>query len=274
MEQVKLTYVMLLWEYYRTSVGAEDRNPEYQHAMRQHLNFIIHGFESGDLEIVDLDEVTFEDFKAFLKNYSFRGDPNYRMPLYYHPRDGSPNYRDIFSREDPQRPDYSSFVGKLANVLAQVQKDGKLPQMSQNRQIAHLEFLIYELTHPGLLQSWFVKLNLLSDVEIKARFLTLQSKIDALFPLLTQLEQSGVKVFIAPEQVKIFDFWFDFLKFVESSRSLRQISKRLQDKYELLPKQVEALDEILLRKKLFKGDKVPLRIREDFVQKVHSVLEL
>lgn len=69
MKQVKLTYEMLCWERSFSLIGNNHQEADFRKTLRRHLDPILKGLEEKSIEIIDLDEITLQDFNYFLKNY-------------------------------------------------------------------------------------------------------------------------------------------------------------------------------------------------------------
>lgn len=284
MEQIKLTYEMLLWErWIVNSGGADFRHTELRDALTQSLSHLIKGLEAKTIEILDLDEITFEDFKAFLKNYPVRTSIDYRTALYYHPRDLVPNYRKLFfywrpgsSKEFQQsvlEPKYSKLLGTLAALFAQIKRDDLLPQMSQNRKIAHLEFLIYDLTFPGLFANWGQTWEARSEEEIQSTLLDIEAKLVSAIPLLNALQEAGIKVKIHAMRVRILNFLLQALRHLALGKSLSQFLELNKRKYPFVFRQVGNLDLLLSKEHAFSKVQITSQVCEVFTQLLNQVVE-
>lgn len=284
MEQIKLTYEMLLWErWIVNSGGADFPDTELRDALTQSLSHLIKGLEAKTIEIIDLDEITFEDFKAFLKNYPVRTSIDYRTALYYHPRDLVPNYRNLFfygrtgsSKESQQSvldPKYSKLLGTLAALFAQIKRDDLLPQMSQNRKIAHLEFLIYDLTFPGLFANWKQEWEARSEKEIQSTLLDIEAKLVSAIPLLNALQEAGVKVKIPAMQVRILNFLLHALRHLAEGDSLFLILDLNERKYPFVFRQVGNLDLLLSKEDAFSKVQITSQVCEVLTQLLNQVVE-
>ena len=72
MGYVKLTRMMLLFEYHGAELGFGAHNREILDYIKSELSGLEKSLRAGEVQIEDLDETTFEDFKAFLGGYAFR----------------------------------------------------------------------------------------------------------------------------------------------------------------------------------------------------------
>lgn len=77
MKQVKLTYEMLCWERLLSLVGNNHQEADFRKTLRRHLDSILKGLEEKSIEIIDLDEITLQDFNYFLKNYPIKRSINF-----------------------------------------------------------------------------------------------------------------------------------------------------------------------------------------------------
>ena len=268
MKQVKLTYEMLCWERLLSLVGNNYQEADFRNTLRRHLDSILKGLEEKSIEIIDLDEITLQDFNSFLKNYPIKGGINFDSSLYYHPQDAVPNYRTLF--ESNSR--YSKLVGILSAMFAQVKQDGRLSQMTQNRQIAHLEFLLYNLTFPGMLDNWLKRLGKFSEEELKNFLLYVGEGFISILPLLNVLKNQGVKLTIVHEQVRIFDFFIQFMKLLDSTRTRPQIVRVLEEKFQFSDRQSSLLKGLLLKRRTFKKLSFHAQVRDAFTELLRHVV--
>lgn len=91
MKYISLTRMMLLFEYHGAERGFSVHNREILNYIKSELSGLEKNLRVGEVQIDDLDETTFEDFKAFLGGYAFRQSlPNLKpnQPLYFHHQDG------------------------------------------------------------------------------------------------------------------------------------------------------------------------------------------
>ena len=91
MKYISLTRMMLLFEYHGAERGFSVHNREILDYIKSELSGLEKNLRAGEVQIDDLDETTFEDFKAFLGGYAFRQSlPNLKpnQPLYFHYQDG------------------------------------------------------------------------------------------------------------------------------------------------------------------------------------------
>ena len=273
MEQIKLTYEMLLWErWIVNSGGADFPDTELRDALTQSLSYLIKGLEAKTIEILDLD-----------KNYPVRTSNDYRTALYYHPRDLVPNSRKLFfywrpgsSKEFQQsvlEPKYSKLLGTLAALFAQIKRDDLLPQMSQNRKIAHLEFLIYDLTFPGLFANWGQAWEARSEEEIQSTLLDIEAKLVSAIPLLNALQEAGVKVKIHAMQVRILNFLLQALQHLASGKALSQFLELNKRKYPFAFRQVGNLDLLLSKECAFSKVQITSQVCEVLTQRLNQVVE-
>ncbi len=268
MKQVKLTYEMLCWERSFSLVGNNYQEAAFRKTLRGHLDSILKGLEEKSIEIIDLDEITLQDFNSFLKNYPIKRDINFDSSLYYHPRDAVPNYRTLFESNSRD----SKLVGILSSFFTQVKQDGRLSQMTQNRQIAHLEFLLYNLTFPGMLDNWMKRLGKLSEEELKNFLLSIGEGFHSIIPLLNVLKNQGVKVPVVAEQVRIFEFFIQFTKLLGSTRTCPQIVRMLEEKFQLSDQQSSLLKDLLLKRNTFKKLSLHAQVRDAFTGLFRQVL--
>lgn len=264
MKQVKLTYEMLCWERLLSLVGNNYQEADFRKTLRGHLDWILKELEEKSLEIIDLDELTLQDFKAFLNNYPIKRGINYNSSLYYHPQDAVPNYRTLFENNSRD----SKLVGILSAIFAQVKQDGRLLQMAQNRQIAHLDFLLYNLTFPGMLDNWLNRLGKFSEEELKNFLLSIGEGFISILPLLNVLKNQGVKISVVAEQVRIFEFFIQFTKLLDSTRTRPQIVRVLEEKFQLSNRQSLLLKGLLLKRNTFNH----AQVREAFTELFRQVL--
>ena len=264
MKQVKLTYEMLCWDRLLSLVGNNYQESHFRNTLRGHLDWILKGLNDKSIEIIDLDEITLQDFKAFLKNYPIKRVINFDSSLYYHPQDAVPNYCTLFERNSR----YSKLVGILSAMFTQVKQDGRLSQMTQNRQIAHLEFWLYNLTFPGMLDNWLKRLGKFSEEKLKIFLLSIGEGFHSIIPLLNVLKNQGVKVPVVAEQVRIFEFFIQFTKLLGSTRTRRV----LEEKFQLSPQQSLLLKRLLLKRKTFKKLLFHAQVRDAFTELFRQVL--
>lgn len=98
--------------------------------------FLIKGIQENTLRIVDLDEVAFNDFKAFINGYLPRLQVGETGALYYHKHDPIPPSRDMpFSAKL-----FGNLFGKLSILLNEQKKtpDGLAP-FTQQREVDRFE---------------------------------------------------------------------------------------------------------------------------------------
>lgn len=91
MKYISLTRMMLLFEYHGAERGFSVHNREISDYIKSKLSGLEKNLRVGEVQIDDLDETTFQDFKAFLGGYAFRQSlPNLKpnQPLYFHHQDG------------------------------------------------------------------------------------------------------------------------------------------------------------------------------------------
>ena len=91
MKYISLTRMMLLFEYHGAERGFSVHNREISDYIKSKLSGLEKNLRVGEVQIDDLDETTFEDFKAFLGGYAFRqsfANLNPYQPLYFHHQDG------------------------------------------------------------------------------------------------------------------------------------------------------------------------------------------
>ena len=91
MKYISLTRMMLLFEYRGAERGFSVHNREILDYIKSELSGLEKNLRVGEVQIDDLDETTFQDFKAFLGGYAFRQSlPNLKpnQPLYFHHQDG------------------------------------------------------------------------------------------------------------------------------------------------------------------------------------------
>lgn len=262
MKQVKLTYEMLCWDRLLSLVGNNYQESHFRNTLRGHLDWILKGLNDKSIEIIDLDEITLQDFKAFLKNYPIKRAINFDSSLYYHPQDAVPNYCTLFERNSR----YSKLVGILSAMFTQVKQDGRLSQMTQNRQIAHLEFWLYNLTFPGMLDNWLKRLGKFSEEKLKIFLLSIGEGFHSIIPLLNVLKNQGVKVPVVAEQVRIFEFFIQFTKLLGSTRTCPQIVRMLEEKFQLSDRQSSLLKDLLLKRNTFKKLSLHAQVRDAFTE--------
>ena len=267
MKQVKLTYEMLCWERPFSLIGNNYQEADFRKTLRRHLDPILKGLEEKSIEIIDLDEITLQDFNYFLKNYPIKRSINFDSSLYYHPQDAVPNYRTLF--ESNSR--YSKLVGILSAMFAQVTQDGRLSQMTQNRQIAHLEFWLYNLTFPGMLDNWLKRLGKFPEEELKIFLLFIGDGFHSIIRLLNVLKNQGVKVPVVAEQVRIFEFFVQFTKLIDSTRTCPQIVRVLEEKFQLSDQQSSLLKQLLLKRNVFKKLSLHAQVRDAFTELFRQV---
>ena len=268
MKQVKLTYEMLCWERPFSLIGNNYQEADFRKTLRRHLDPILKGLEEKSIEIIDLDEITLHDFNSFLKNYPIKKISNFDSSLYYHPRDAVPNYRTLFDTN----PRYSKLVGILSAMFAQVKQDGRLSQMTQNRQIAHLEFWLYNLTFPGMLDNWLKRLVKFSEEELKNFLLYVGEGFLSILPLLNVLKNQGIKVPVVAEQVRIFEFFIQFTKLIDSTRTCPQIVRVFEEEFQLSDQQSLLLKGLLLKRNVFKKLSFHSQVRDAFTELFRQVL--
>lgn len=72
MKYISLTQMMWLFEYHGAERGFSVHNREILDSIKSELSGLEKNLRVGEVQIDDLDETTFEDFKAFLGGYTFR----------------------------------------------------------------------------------------------------------------------------------------------------------------------------------------------------------
>lgn len=269
MKQVKLTYEMLCWERPFSLIGNNYQEADFRKTLRRHLDPILKGLEEKSIEIIDLDEITLQDFNYFLKNYPIKRSINFDSSLYYHPQDAVPNYRTLFESNSGYN---SKLVGILLAMFAQVKQDGRLSQMTQNRQIAHLEFWLYNLTFPGMLDNWLKRLGKFPEEELTVFLLSIGDGFHSIIRLLNVLKNQGIKVPVVAEQVRIFEFFVQFTKFIDSTRTCPQIVRMLEEKFQLSDRQSSLLKDLLLKRNTFKKLSLHAQVRDAFTGLFRQVL--
>ena len=141
MGYVKLTRMMLLFEYHGAELGFGAHNREILDYIKSELSGLEKSLRAGEVQIEDLDETTFEDFKAFLGGYAFRqsfANLNPYQPLYFHHQDGA--HPDLKRRSFTQ---YFHVLLEMLEPLVEKTGDESLGRATRARRTAINDFRIY-----------------------------------------------------------------------------------------------------------------------------------
>ena len=146
MKYISLTRMMLLFEYRVAERGFSVHNREILDYIKSEL----YGFEKnlrvGEVQIEDLDETTFEDFKAFLGGYAFRqsfANLNPYQPLYFHHQDGAhPDLkRGSFTHH------FHDLLELLEPLIEKIEKDPLSPAICARRAAINNFSVYYRYRH-------------------------------------------------------------------------------------------------------------------------------
>lgn len=141
MKYISLTRMMLLFEYHGAERGFSVHNREISDYIKSKLSGLEKNLRVGEVQIDDLDETTFQDFKAFLGGYAFRQSlPNLKpnQPLYFHHQDGV--------HPDLKRGSFTHHFHELLELLEplveKTEKESLVPA-TRARQTAINNFRVY-----------------------------------------------------------------------------------------------------------------------------------
>lgn len=141
MGYVKLTRMMLLFEYHGAELGFGAHNRETLDYIKSELSGLEKSLRAGEVQIEDLDETTFEDFKAFLGGYAFRqsfANLNPYQPLYFHHQDGA--HPDL--KRGSLTHHFHELLELLESFFEKIEKDS-LGSATRARQAAINNFSVY-----------------------------------------------------------------------------------------------------------------------------------
>ena len=146
MGYVKLTRMMLLFEYHGAELGFGAHNREILDYIKSELSGLEKSLRAGEVQIEDLDETTFEDFKAFLGGYAFRqsfANLNPYQPLYFHHQDGAhPDLkRGSFTHH------FHDLLELLEPLIEKIEKDPLSPALCARRAAINNCSVYYRYRH-------------------------------------------------------------------------------------------------------------------------------